>query len=111
MRFGCGSSSRDWIHVLDAAQAVVQAIEHLPPRGIHSYDIGSGRSLTIRALVELIARLAGSPRELIEFNPALDRGDTSIQAMARRLPPGFSPSISIDNGIGALLHSLNRSKS
>jgi len=111
MRFGCGTSSRDWIHVLDAAQAVVQAIEHLPSSGIHNYDIGSGKSLTIRALVELIARHTDSPRDLLEFNPALDRGDTSIQAIATRLPPGFFPSISIDEGIHALLHSLNLSKS
>lgn len=109
MQFGCGASLRDWIHVKDAARAVVQAVEQLPSSGFHTYDIGSGKSLTIRALVELIAHYADCPGDLLEFSDAFGRGDASIQSVAQRLPPGFAPSIPIDTGIRTLLQSLNRS--
>jgi GDP-L-fucose synthase len=53
--WGTGSASREFLYVEDAAEAIVRAAERIDdPRPI---NLGTGREITIKALVELIARL------------------------------------------------------
>jgi GDP-L-fucose synthase len=60
--WGDGSASREFLHVEDAARAVVLAVEnynHSEP-----INIGSGSEITIRELALMIARLTGFAGQL-----------------------------------------------
>lgn len=55
--WGTGSASREFLYVDDAAAAIVAAAERYD--GPEPVNVGSGREITIRQLVELISRLTG----------------------------------------------------
>ncbi len=55
--WGTGSASREFLYVDDAAQAIVLALDRYD--GSDPVNIGSSHEITIRDLVELIAKLTG----------------------------------------------------
>jgi len=55
--WGTGSASREFLYVEDAARAIVMATERYD--GDQPVNIGTSHEITIRDLVELIARLSG----------------------------------------------------
>jgi len=55
--WGTGSASREFLYVEDAAEAIVLASERYD--GVEPVNVGSGREVTIRELVSLIAHRAG----------------------------------------------------
>ncbi|MGA9597150.1 MAG: GDP-L-fucose synthase [Acidimicrobiia bacterium] len=55
--WGTGSASREFLYVEDAARAVVMATEKF--NGEQPVNLGTSHEITIRDLVELIARLTG----------------------------------------------------
>jgi GDP-L-fucose synthase len=60
--WGTGSASREFLYVDDAARAIVLAAERYD--GAEPVNLGVGREITIRDLVELIAKLTGFSGEL-----------------------------------------------
>jgi GDP-L-fucose synthase len=83
--WGTGSASREFLYVDDAAQAIVMATERY--EGHDPVNIGAGREIRIRDLVELIADLVGykgdvrwdatrpdgQPRRMLDTSRARDR--------------------------------------
>ena len=69
--WGTGSASREFLYVDDAAIAIVRAAE-LYDEG-DPVNLGVGREITIRELVELIARLTGFQGE-IRWDPSKPDG-------------------------------------
>ncbi len=61
--WGTGSASREFLYVEDAARAIVLATERY--NGDQPVNIGTSREITIRDLVELIARLTGYEGEVV----------------------------------------------
>lgn len=61
--WGTGSASREFLHVEDAARGIVEATKsyHDP----EPVNLGAGKEITIRELVETIARLTGFDGELV----------------------------------------------
>ncbi len=55
--WGTGNATREFLYVEDAAEAIAIALSRLD--GSDPINIGSGREISIRELVELIARLCG----------------------------------------------------
>lgn len=55
--WGTGSASREFLYVEDAARAIVLATEHF--NGDQPVNVGTSHEITIRDLVELIAKLTG----------------------------------------------------
>jgi GDP-L-fucose synthase len=55
--WGTGNASREFLYVEDAAEAIVKATENYS--GPDPVNVGSGSEISTRALVELIARIAG----------------------------------------------------
>jgi GDP-L-fucose synthase len=82
--WGTGSASREFLHVDDAAEAVVLAAERYD--GPEPVNLGTGREITIRDLVELIVELTdytgevrwdstkpdGQPRRALDTTRALE---------------------------------------
>jgi GDP-L-fucose synthase len=60
--WGTGSASREFLYVDDAAEGMVLAAERYD--GAEPVNLGVGREITIRELVELIARLTGFEGEI-----------------------------------------------
>ena len=66
-----GTCVRDYIHVLDLAQAHLLALEALPEKPLQIYNLGNGRGFTVREVIETARRVTGhkipaleSPRRL-----------------------------------------------
>ncbi len=55
-----GTCIRDYIHVMDLADAHVKALEHLEAGGkSQAYNLGTGKGTSIRAVFEAIERVSG----------------------------------------------------
>lgn len=61
--WGTGSASREFLYVEDAARAIVAATELF--NGDQPVNVGTSHEITIRELVELIARLTGYEGEVV----------------------------------------------
>ena len=61
-----GSCVRDYIHVLDLAQAHLLALETLNSRDKLIYNIGNGSGFTVRQIVEAARRITGHPIPVTE---------------------------------------------
>lgn len=61
--WGTGSASREFLYVADCARAIVLATEYY--EGAEPVNIGSGREISIRDLVTLIAELAGFRGQIV----------------------------------------------
>ncbi len=57
-----GTAERDYVHVLDLADAHVRAVRRLLAGGSSdSYNLGAGAGTTVRELVDGVGRVAGAP--------------------------------------------------
>lgn len=61
-----GSCVRDYIHVLDLAQAHLLALEALQTRDKLVYNIGNGSGFSVRQIVEAARRISGHPIPVVE---------------------------------------------
>lgn len=100
--WGTGSASREFLYVDDAAEAIVLATERYD--GAEPVNLGVGREITIRDLVELIARLTrfqgdirwdatkpdGQPRRALDTSRARERF-------------GFEAATSFEDGLRATI--------
>jgi GDP-L-fucose synthase len=69
--WGDGSASREFLYVDDCAEAIVLAAQRY--EGVDPVNLGSGREITVRELVHLIAELTDF-RGRIHFDPAMPNG-------------------------------------
>ena len=61
--WGTGSASREFLYAPDCAEAIVRATEQY--ESPEPMNLGSGREITIKALTELVARLAGFTGQIV----------------------------------------------
>ena len=54
-----GTCVRDYIHVLDIAQAHILALENLKTNPCHKYNLGNGNGFTILEVLEAIEKISG----------------------------------------------------
>jgi len=96
--WGTGSASREFLYVEDAAEAIVTAAETIDdPTPI---NLGTGSEITIKNLVELIARLTGFQGE-IRWDPNKPDGQPRRcldTAKAQRLM-GWSARVGLEDGL------------
>jgi nucleoside-diphosphate-sugar epimerase len=101
--FGSGRGMRDWLHVDDAARAVLSAIRGTRPGSITRCDIGSGRLTSLHDMVVALAQIAEvSPDETLEFDPTEDRPDVDVAVSAMHPPVGWQPAITTAAGLHEL---------
>ena len=99
---GSGRGLRDWIHVEDVAGGLAAALEnaHAP---VEEYDLGTGKSISVREAAETLVHLAGKDSALLSFDPARDRNDTEIIGCAKQKVPGWTPVFNLREGLQTLL--------
>jgi UDP-glucose 4-epimerase len=94
-----GSCVRDFVHVLDLADAHTRAIEHLLNHGTsHALNLGTGRGTTVKELLEAVRRVVGRDFKIAHAprrggdSPAL----VADNALARRTI-GWSPNHDLES--------------
>jgi GDP-L-fucose synthase len=94
--WGDGSAERDFIHARDVARGMMLVVA----KGVtEPVNLGSGRSTTIREVVE-IAAAAAPRRPEIRWDTSKPAGDRKrIMDMARATAHGFAPRTGIEEGI------------
>jgi GDP-L-fucose synthase len=95
--WGTGSPKREFLHVQDAARAVVFAIENDLEEAL--YNVGTGEDLSIRELAELIRRITGH-RGKIEWDTGKPDGTPrKLMDISRLHNRGWKHTISLEEGI------------
>lgn len=104
-----GRQNWDYVHVRDIADAVVSVVDNFDAEGI--YNIGSGRVVTIRRVVERIRDLI-EPSVQLKFGEMLYRPDQvmHLEADISRLQraTGWSPVIDLDRGLAETIEWYRR---
>src|SRR5450756_2096844 len=96
--WGTGSASREFLYVDDAAEAIVLAAERYD--GAEPVNLGVGREITIRELVELIAKVTGFTGE-IRWDPSKPDGQPrrALDTSRARERFGFEARTSFRDGL------------
>jgi len=98
--WGTGSASREFLYVEDAAEGIVLATERYD--GADPVNLGVGAEITIRDLVELIARLTGFTGE-IRWDASKPDGQPrrALDTSRARERFGFDAGMSFEDGLRA----------
>jgi GDP-L-fucose synthase len=96
--WGTGSASREFLYVDDAAEGIVLAAERYDGR--EPVNLGVGREITIRDLVELIVRLTGFKGE-VRWDPSKPDGQPrrALDTSRARDGFGFTAGASFEEGL------------
>jgi UDP-glucose 4-epimerase len=97
--FGDGTSTRDYVHVADVADAFRRSVE--PGAGdSRRFNIGTGRQTDVRELHSLVARTAGAPDEpeMAEARPG-ELQAIALDAGAAQRELGWSVKWQIEDGL------------
>ena len=95
---GTGEQTRDFVYVDDIIQANCKAAS--TPEIGQSYNIGSGESVTIRELAELIRNITDSSSDIIHTEPRdgdINQSKADISKAKSKL--GYEPTVSLREGL------------
>ncbi len=102
--FGDGDAERDCTFVEDAVNGIARAIDWTRDRepGCEILNVGSGRSVTVLRLIDLVAQALGRVPRIEHLPPAAgDVGRTLADLDKARTVLGYEPRVSIEEGITA----------
>jgi len=105
--YGDGSQTRDFVHVRDIARGIAQALVAFGLGQFTVCNLGTGRAVSIRELVEIIGSFFPSWDGRLESAPARPGDILNSQAdisAARRLL-GYDPAHLLEAGLAAIVHS------
>ena len=91
---GDGSPIRDFIHCRDVANGMIHMVEN----GVTTpVNLGSGLKTSIKDIATIISKYTNKP---LKFNVSRNCGDSKrLMDMSRSTQCGFTPSISLEDGI------------
>jgi UDP-glucose 4-epimerase len=96
---GTGQESRDFVHVLDIANALMVIANHAPMQG-EAYNLGSGREVSIAELANLVLTALEFP-DAPQFDGVVPLGTPlNWQAdMTKLKAMGFEPTVALERGV------------
>jgi nucleoside-diphosphate-sugar epimerase len=97
-----GTQVRDFLHVSDAASAFVELLAHTVTGVV---NVGSGVPVSVRAVVEILARAAGRP-DAVDFGavPMQPNEPPMVVADVQRLESiGWRRRIALEEGLAAII--------
>ena len=112
--YGDGTQTRDFTNVQDVIQGIALAMETEKKLGNQIFNIGRGESMTVLELVDVINKILGTtikPRYI--ENPVVENYIRLQQADITKIRTtlGYSPSVSLEDGIRKIIDVLNTHKS
>ena len=103
--YGNGKQTRDFIHIDDAIGSFDLAIKKIDGKVGKIYNVGSGTSITILELAQLLLEISEKNLKIIhklELEGDIIHSQTSIEQITDDL--GFTPKISLENGLKQFLN-------
>jgi UDP-glucose 4-epimerase len=99
--YGDGLQTRDFTYVADAAAATHAACVHGVPGRV--YNVGGGSRVSVREVFAMLGTVTGRPVTIAE-HPAQkgDMRDTYADTSRARADLGFSPSVTLEEGLRAM---------
>ena len=95
--WGSGNARREFLHVDDAAAAILFMLEHYhAPQFI---NIGWGEDVTIRTLAEIVAELSGFNGTVVFDTSKPDGMPRKVMDVSRMREMGFAPQITLEQGL------------
>lgn len=99
-----GAQERDFIHVDDVVAALARLLEWSAqaPAGLHRFEVGSGRTISIRNLVERIRDLTGNQATRLAFGALPYRAGEVMKShadVAPLLALGWRPAVPLEEGL------------
>lgn len=100
--WGDGTATRDLLYVADAARGMVDALERYDsPEPV---NLGTGREVTVRELVETVVRLCGyEGRVLFDASKPQGAPRRALDASRAHQSFGFQASTSLEQGLSATI--------
>jgi len=100
---GDGTQTRDFVHVADVVQANLRAAttDHVG----EAYNVGTGESVTINRLAELIVDVTDSASDIVHTSPRegdINESEANIDRARDRL--GYQPRTTLRGGLETLLN-------
>jgi UDP-glucuronate 4-epimerase len=100
--FGDGSTARDYTYIADIVDGLMASIERAPQLGLAILNLGGGRTITLRELVEKIEFATGKTAKIQwEDDQPGDVKLTSADISRARELLGYNPGTTIDEGLKA----------
>ena len=100
--WGSGNSRREFLHINDLTTAVEICLENYDSE-MH-LNIGTGEDLTIKELASLISELTGFKGEILWDTSKSDGTPRKVLDVTRIQKLGWSPKISLRDGIQSTIH-------
>ena len=108
--FGDPGNVRDYVHLDDVCRALELAL--VPAHGYQVFNIGSGVGVSVTELIELLGRVAGGLPVVEQQPPTRDAQRLPqwivLDSAKAELELGWSPSVSLDDGLRALWQEAQR---
>jgi UDP-glucose 4-epimerase len=104
--YGDGSQTRDFTYVKDVVDANILALGNA--NGL--YNIGSGKGISVKELLEIIFRMAGRTRVILKERQAGDVQDTLADITKARNELGYKPKYTIESGLREYIGWLREQK-
>jgi len=104
--YGDGEQSRDFIHVDDIVQALMEVLRS--PNGTsRTYNLGSGKATSINQVARILEHLFGNDelRPIYAGERAGDVRHSQADISKAKRELGFEPLISLEEGLGKLVRS------
>ncbi len=107
--FGDGSTARDYTYVADIVDGLLASIERAPQLGLAILNLGGGRTITLRELVEKIEIATGKTAKIQwESDQPGDVKLTSADISRAQEFLDYNPGTTIDEGLKATAEWLQR---
>ncbi len=106
--WGTGSARREFLHVDDAASGILFAMDQYHQEG--HINLGSGEDVTIRELVELVHEASGFAGKVIWDTSKPDGMPRKCMDVSRILELGWSPKISLREGVRRIIEEYRQLK-
>jgi len=97
--WGTGTPRREFLHVDDCASALIFLLKHYS--GDMHVNVGSGTDVTIDELARLVVRTVGFEGALVHDTTKPDGTPRKLMSNQRLAEMGWSPSISLDDGLAS----------
>ncbi|HLU59666.1 MAG TPA: NAD-dependent epimerase/dehydratase family protein [Pseudonocardia sp.] len=88
---GDGGAIRDFVHVVDVADAFARALEACEPGTARVYNIGSGRPTRVRDVIDVVEQVTGRPVARRHVPPAGEPQVLLADSKAIRADLGWDP--------------------